>query len=553
MKSWLFTCVFVSLHIAIYGQHRLTDSLQTKLKNHPQQDSLRVSLLTQLATEEMYDHPAAAGNYAFEALDISRKIKSPASIALSYRMLGNAFWAQANQSAALDNFLKGIKIADSIHNLQLQADLMGNLGMVYNDISDYDKALQYYKKSLVKQIELKNKLREGITRLNVGNANYHLKHYDSSLIYYHQALAMLVNIKNTRTITDLIKVGIGEALGDMGKYDSALWYLYRAKKSTDTTHHHRGMVHSRITIARIMIRMHHYDVANKELIECLARAKEVHLKTYIRDCYELLATVNEAQGHPAQAFTFFKLYTQYKDSINSSAITSKIASLQLEYEIQRKQMEIDGLTKDSLIKAEELKFKNTLLISALIGIVFIVWFLYYVIRNNKHQRKLNKDLTERNTEIHQQKVELAQQHDEVLTLNEEIRAQKEELATQNDILAEKNRSIEELNRNVIEANENLEVKIALRTAAIREQNKRIEEYAFINAHKLRAPVASILGIINLLQREVTPEERALLTEYLKKSSDELDRVIRAISNTLQQAISTYDNQNLEEDKTHHPD
>ena len=132
------------------------------------------------------------------------------------------------------------------------------------------------------------------------------------------------------------------------------------------------------------------------------------------------------------------------------------------------------------------------------------------------------------------------QHDELLTLNEEIRAQQDEVVSQRDLLAEKNTSIETLNQEITGINQNLEKLVADRTAALKEQNDRLEEYAFINAHKLRAPVASIMGLIYLLQKEVPAGDEKKLIGYLKKSSDELDQVIRSISDTLLHGLKAYD-------------
>jgi light-regulated signal transduction histidine kinase (bacteriophytochrome) len=39
-----------------------------------------------------------------------------------------------------------------------------------------------------------------------------------------------------------------------------------------------------------------------------------------------------------------------------------------------------------------------------------------------------------------------------------------------------------------------------RTRELEKKNKALEEYAFINAHKLRSQVASILGLINLISK-----------------------------------------------------
>ncbi len=541
-KSFLFF-IIIGFNSIAFSQKKLVDSLGNLLHSHLQEDSLRVALLVQLATAEMYDHPTSAGNYAAQALTISEKIKYGEGLAISYRLIGNSFWAQANQSAALDNFLKGMKIADSINSEQIQADLMGNLGMVYNDMNDYSSALKFYKASLAKQIELKNRLREAIMRLNVGNGYYRLKNADSSLFYYNQSLVMLHQLKGTRTIIDLANIGIGDVYADLRKYDEALLFYNKGKFSSDTTRHHRAMVHSRMSIAKVLMAQNQFAAAEKELRECLKFAQEVHLKTYVRDCYDLLYKSAQAQGHAAQSFDYFKLYNSCKDSIQNASEVSRIASLHLEYEMQKKKLEIDVLKKESQIQTEEIKLKNTLLTMSAVVLLLIAAFLFFTFRGFRIQKSLSIQLADRNKEINQQRTELERQRDEVIALNKEIRVQQNEAIAQRDSLAQKNQSIETLHRQVSSNNQNLEELVAGRTAILQEQLKRLEEYAYINAFKLRGPVANIVGIVTLLKKETSTEEEIKMVGYLRKSSDELDHVIRTISETLQHGITAYEKQN----------
>jgi len=540
--------VFISISFLLFifqfkcqGQNRVTDSLKLQLAN-TKEDTIRVALLNQLSSEETYDHPTLAGSYALEALSLAEKLHYAEGIAISYRFIGNAFWAQANQTAALDNFLRGLKIADSIPRPQVQSDLTGNLGMVYNDLGDFDKALLYYRASLAKQKELKNRLREAVLNINIGNGHYHLTRFDSALFYYKKGLNMLSTLKNTKILFDMGTIGAGDAYAGLGNFDEALKYYTKAKRSTDSTRHSRGRAHVRISMAHFFVKKKQYDLAEGELKECLSIAKAVHLKTYVRDSYELLSQVAEQQAHTNASYEYYKMFRLYDDSIKNSAEASKIASLQAEYEVQHKQLEINGLKKDALLKTQEIKSKNTLLISAIIGFSLVGLFLFSTIRNNRAQRKLNALLAERNEEIIKQQIELSEHHDELLTLNEEIRAQQDEVISQRDILANKNQSIEGLNRQVNEINQNLEKIVAQRTASLQEQNKKLEEYSFINAHKLRAPVASIMGLIYLLQKGTSAEEGKMMIGLLKKSSDELDKVIRSISDTLQQGLAAYQEQ-----------
>lgn len=82
-------------------------------------------------------------------------------------------------------------------------------------------------------------------------------------------------------------------------------------------------------------------------------------------------------------------------------------------------------------------------------------------------------------------------------------------------------------------NENLENIVRERTKELEKKNKVLEEYAFINAHQLRSPVASILGLINLMRKiEVSDDARTVLN-HLDASTEKLDQVVSSITKTIE--------------------
>ena len=83
-------------------------------------------------------------------------------------------------------------------------------------------------------------------------------------------------------------------------------------------------------------------------------------------------------------------------------------------------------------------------------------------------------------------------------------------------------------------NENLEGIVRQRTEELEQKNKMLAEYAFINAHKLRAPVASILGLIPILKTLPLSGEGKEVLRHLKESTDKLDDIVHSITRTLEQ-------------------
>jgi signal transduction histidine kinase len=121
--------------------------------------------------------------------------------------------------------------------------------------------------------------------------------------------------------------------------------------------------------------------------------------------------------------------------------------------------------------------------------------------------------------------------------NLEINYLIEQVRVRNIELVEKTNEIETMNEELLAVNETLEETVKKRTSELETQNRQLTEYAFINSHVLRAPLARILGLSYLITTEASIKDRQLL-EALIASSKELDLIILKISDLL------YDGNNL---------
>ena len=66
--------------------------------------------------------------------------------------------------------------------------------------------------------------------------------------------------------------------------------------------------------------------------------------------------------------------------------------------------------------------------------------------------------------------------------------------------------------------------------AIESQNSRLKEIAWIQSHEIRAPLARIMGLIDLLDEFTADQDKKNCIKHLKTSSAELDIAIRSIMN-----------------------
>jgi signal transduction histidine kinase len=148
----------------------------------------------------------------------------------------------------------------------------------------------------------------------------------------------------------------------------------------------------------------------------------------------------------------------------------------------------------------------------------------------------NKILTEQN--INLEKI-VAERTREILAKSEELQSQSEEIISQNQRLTVAQQIIEQQNQEIQSKNEQLELDVNTRTQELKhankeliQQNNQLEQFAFIAAHNLRAPLASILGLANLLKFSEDPAEKDVVIKKMIGATLDLDCVIQDLNTIL---------------------
>jgi len=137
-------------------------------------------------------------------------------------------------------------------------------------------------------------------------------------------------------------------------------------------------------------------------------------------------------------------------------------------------------------------------------------------------KELNEDLVEKNAEIEAQSMELLAQS-EVLNTN-----QKKLIETYNEIERHKN-VLHKENKNLTLELLDKNADLTQTNAELIKHNNELSQFSFTVSHNLRGPVASLLGLVDLINIQKFDKDDQVILKHVKSSVDHLETIIKDLS------------------------
>jgi len=230
-------CVAAWLLAALCGaipaqQRKPLDSLLGKLHDQSLHDTVRASLLSQVALEFKMTDPDRGLEYAVSGLAIAKSASYTKGEADCLYSIGVLYGQKADFPKALDHYFRALALYEKNQYARGINYTLGNIGIVYSRQSDVDKALDYYRRSLIGFQKTGD--RDGIAAqyLNLGNLCNRKTDYAKALEYYDRALEIRRAQRN-KTATAVLLGNIANIHSTQARYRRALDFYFRALAITE--------------------------------------------------------------------------------------------------------------------------------------------------------------------------------------------------------------------------------------------------------------------------------------------------------------------------------
>ncbi len=452
-----------------------------------------------------------------KAQNISKVIQYPHGDIISGMGISHLKMDEGNYLPAVDILLS---LKSKYKNKSTHYDyssLLNNIGHAYMKIGMYPEATEQFKEAstLVEKNGQKSRL-TFLSQINLAEIYYKSDSIEKAFTIIDNIKSQLKTSKNP-----FIEGAASQMLGDIylakKEYNKALETFENAIKAKYTNNF---TLSYRLTIgkAKALWGLKKYSEAHKITIEEIELAKKYENSIpliNLMEGYKLLSASYNYFNDLENALKYSNLYqksyaTIYNNKSRSDIFRNEVNNRML---LQKEQDRLENDLLKEQIKTEEREVL-ILIIIALFLLASIVVFIIRFIQKNK----LNYLLEIKNEELNKSKKEIETKNKELEIKNKEIENQNEQLEFTNDM--------------IVSINESLEKLIHSRAKEITHKDEILQEYAFINAHKLRAPVARILGLCKLINHSEDIDEKEDLVRKILYEVRDLDRIVLTITNTI---------------------
>lgn len=450
--------IFIWLSPIANAQYNKSDSLKKTLLGL-NENVEKIFVLNELSKELREKNTEDALLYAQQAFLLAQKFNHQKGISEALFAIGVAYYDLSSYHKSLDYFNKALSFFKTLSNQKYIVACTRNIGNIHYQTGDFEKALTYYLESLELSEQIEDEIGIAGAYTNIGNVYIKLNYLDKALLYFQNAAKSFETLKDARGIA-INNINLGNVYEELGQYNKALIHYQESQKINEKLGYKLAVAESLTNIGGIYIKTNNYNKALEYYLRALKIQEtvkdkrgaaitlagiadiytrsdntersidyykksldislEARLKEISKKNYEKLANLYEQKGDLKTAYQYQKLFKLYTDSLFNDAKLKLLSELQVRFDLQNKEKEIEFLNKENNLKEiaynnQQIDLRNQRFLTTIfvIGIILVLLLAYILYRDMIRKNKINEALMLKNEEISYQKNEIEEKNKQI--------------------------------------------------------------------------------------------------------------------------------------------
>ena len=380
IKRVVFVLLFFQQFYVFAQDQKVADSLVNIYKKNDLTKVGKMELLRNLAFNETNNIELSL-QYAEELIDLSTKEKNYLYLYRGYSQKGNKHNISGNFNKALEYYFKSIDAALKANFVTGEGMSYTSIADVYSNLNNSKNAALYYEKSIqiLRKTSDSNSL--ALALLNAGDEYSKNLKFRLALNYFKEAGTIFKKEK--------YQIGIAYTLGNtgivyakQGKDDLAIKYITTTIVMLEKQEDYYGISDYLSSMADIYYNRNDWNTALNYATRSLDLAQKQGLKDQVRRSSLLLSELYQKLGNIPESYTYYKKYIVYRDSINNLETIEKMADLRINFEVSRKQTEVD-------LMHQQKRNERIITIAAVLSLVLVIFIAVGLFRRYRFIQKTN--------------------------------------------------------------------------------------------------------------------------------------------------------------------
>lgn len=292
--------------------------------------------------------------------------------------------------------LKADSLAKDKNDIQVQAGIKRQLGVLYREQGDYKKAIPNLKQSMKLYLDVKDTMHylDVVTSVCISYNQMLLP--DSSLALLKRTAPFMQSPETSSYIKAMISEQFGDTYFELASYKKALESYKHAFDLFDSDNNYADKAYEAMNVGKMLIQTKNYKDAEKYLLLAYNINDSLHIVNYSGDAAGVLSELYKTTHNWQKAYRWLETKDNLADSLNLKEQNEKTAELETKYETEKKDKEISLLKKDqqlnllTLQKQKAFRYGAIVFIALLMLIGFLFINRYRIVQRSKRLFEIEK-------------------------------------------------------------------------------------------------------------------------------------------------------------------
>lgn len=360
-----------------------------------------------------------AFEYYDQALKVSSEQADSIQVAYSNNNLGRLFFEQGVLGRSYDYFITALALFEATDDSSGLAYTYQSLANVYKIQHDFEKAELSYLKAYKIRIALGN-TRDIMSALGqLGRLYQEHNDHERALQYLHLADSAGRIIEDEINLAE-IKTLIADSYLNQNKLREAELICEEGLQVIKRLNNIRMLPQAYLTMGQIHIKKNSLREGRKYFELALQISTDIKDLNSKMESHYWLWKLSEQENNRPEILRNQNQYLILKDSVKDLDVARQVERLQFEIEIGRKEQENELLKTNeakNFLVIQQQKLQNIILISVVLSITTILFITW---RAGKKRKEINEKLGEQNKFIQAQRLEIIEQNEKLSRRNQEL-------------------------------------------------------------------------------------------------------------------------------------